>query len=232
MNSFVYAMCAGAFAMSFAGCLPNESVSGGDDAGGSSSTGNADPMLGKSPAIEAFQSARRVALNDPASIAVIDAQSDRTKMVNVSPEAESLRVSYVLDWTVDEYEQVLAQIVGITFDRGLGPRTQAEAELASARFETAAADRYESLPEQSWDTEWASYESDVMVAHAEIESPPGWKNVIYRSRRGALMCMKIIAVQSGADSMPKALGSLVSIRSLLFKGESAALRVLENIHGQ
>ena len=153
-------------------------------------------------------------------------------MVDISPEAEDMRVALVLDWTVDEYEQAMAQLAGLDFDRGLGPRLQAEAELASARFEEAAMFKYNSLPEQPWDAEWLTYANQFMESHAAISGPDEWDNTVYRSRSGALMCMKILAAQAGAATMQEALVALEGVRALMFKRESAMLRQLETTTGK
>lgn len=238
MNSFLYAMCVGVFASAFVACAPDGSSATSSDGGGSAVSATSSeasgevPKFGRSLAIDSFQATRRAALVDPAEIAAVDAQTASASMVDISPEAEKARVSYVLDWTVDGYEQALAHVADISFKSGIMPRTQAEAEAASASFEWEASKKFSSLSERPWDSDWTDFARAFMDAQVAPPRPAEWDHIVYTSRRGALSCMKVIAAQGGASTMQEVEASLRGIRALVSKSEDVAFRDLEEMTGK
>lgn len=213
-------------------CAPAESsaassgTGGGSSASSSSGTGGEAPVTGKSPAIEAFQMARRAAHKDPAEVAAIDAQTATAAMVDISPDVEARRVAYMLDWAIDDVEQAIGQMANVNFDRGGAPRTQEEAEATSASFASSAAAVLGKLSEQPWDAEWTKFCSDFISAQSAVARPVEWSNVSDTAVRGSLDSMKIIAIYGGAKSLDEALAANGGIRAQIAKHENDGFRAL------
>jgi hypothetical protein len=233
MKSYVYAMCVGLFASSFVACVPGESVTGTGGSGSSSGgSGGEVPTIGKSRVLESFQLSRRAMQTDPEILDAIDKQLSAEDMIDNSSAAEQARIDYILNWTVDVYEQAWAQAAGVSFERGSTPRTKERADAVSAAFDFAATATLAKLPEQPWDAEWENH-VDVFMTMQSYVSHPAELDEMNASRLGGVFkCMKIVAILSDAKTVQGAVASLGGINVQMLKSEDAAFDDLAAMTGK
>jgi hypothetical protein len=195
-------------------------------ASASSGTGGEVPALGASPAIVAFQDSRKATQQDPAIVAAIDAQTATANMVDLSPDVEARRVAYVLDWTVDDYEQAWADHAGFTFAPGQAPRSPAQAGVDSKAFEDAATATLAALPAQSWDAQWDGFTAGFLAAQATVKHPVEWTEARAHMLPGALKAAKIGAIKAGAADINAAFASIGPVGAKLSAVETKGFDAL------